>query len=501
MLKRNLVANFLGQTWVVAMGFAFVPLYIDYLGMESYGLIGVFSVMTAWLALLDLGMTPTLSREMARYTGGAHSAESIKDVLRTIEFVSMSIAATIAAAAFFFSDWFATEWFRVEQLPTHVVADAFTLMGCVAALRFVESIYRSCIVGLQRQVLFNVIQGTASTVRALGAVAVLAWGPSTIEAFFAWQAIVSLATLLVLKWTTYKSLPDARAGKFSLLAIRNIRQFATGMVGVTFLALLLTQVDKVLLSKLLSLSDFGYYSLAASVAGAYATLITPIVQTFSPRLNQHHAAGDIAALIGTFHTGAQLMTVVIGSTGAVLICFSDIFLRLWTSDPVLTNVTAPLLSLLVAGNLLNGLVWIPYQTQLAYGWLRPTIFINFISVVFLVPAILWTAPRYGGFGTAWIWVALNSAYLIISMQIMFARILKGEKQRWYVEDVFFPLGAAMVPVCLLRALLPPATEVATCFATLSLAMLLSFLAAAFAASNTRARILKLISSLLNRRTW
>ena len=41
------------------------------------------------------------------------------------------------------------------------------------------------------------------------------------------------------------------------------------MAATTLLALLLTQVDKLLLSKLVSLEDFGYYTLAASAAGGY----------------------------------------------------------------------------------------------------------------------------------------------------------------------------------------------------------------------------------------
>ena len=58
MLKRNLIANYLGQGWTALMGLAFVPLYIQYLGIEAYGLIGLFAVLQAWLALLDMGLTP-----------------------------------------------------------------------------------------------------------------------------------------------------------------------------------------------------------------------------------------------------------------------------------------------------------------------------------------------------------------------------------------------------------------------------------------------------------
>ena len=81
-LKRNIIANYFGQGWAAVMGLAFVPLYIEYLGMEAYGLIGLFSVLQAWLAMLDMGMTPTLNREMARFTAGSHSPQSIHNLLR-----------------------------------------------------------------------------------------------------------------------------------------------------------------------------------------------------------------------------------------------------------------------------------------------------------------------------------------------------------------------------------------------------------------------------------
>jgi len=55
-------------------------------------------------------------------------------------------------------------------------------------------------------------------------------------------------------------------------------------MSVTFLAILLTQLDKVLLSRLLSLESFGYYTLAATVAGVLYMVIGPITSAFYPRL-------------------------------------------------------------------------------------------------------------------------------------------------------------------------------------------------------------------------
>ncbi len=499
MLKRNLIANYLGQGWTALMGLAFIPLYIKYLGIEAYGLIGLFALLQAWLSLLDMGMTPTLGREMARFTGGTHSAQSIRDLLRSIELITLGIAALIAGGVVLGSNWIATHWLTAETLPVEVVAQAFAIMGLVTALRFAETIYRSSIAGLQRQVLLNIVSSSMATLRGLGAVAILVWVSPTIKAFFLWQGLISVLTLGILAAATYASLPRAeRMARFSMTALRSVWRFAGGMIGITFLALLLTQVDKILLSKLLSLSEYGYYTLAAVVAGALYMLIGPITQAVYPRLCELYARDDTAALAETYHKGAQLVSVVAGSAAIVMIVFSETFLRLWTQDHALAARSAPLLSLLMLGNLLNGLMWVPYQTQLAHGWTSLAIRINIVAVAIIVPAILWATPRYGAEGAAWVWVSLNAGYLVIGVQFMYRRIMTGEKGRWYSRDLLAPLGAGAAVALALSTLWPIAETSLYQFLLLALAASLTASASLLAATQVRQQLAATLKLLWNR---
>lgn len=474
-LKHNLIANYLGQGWVAIMGLAFIPFYIKYLGIESYGLIGFFALLQAWLSLLDIGMTPTLEREMARLTGLAHSAQLIRDLLRSIEVIAFAIAILIASAIAISANWIATSWLLVESLPADVVAQAFMLMGLVTAIRFMENIYRSSIIGLQRQVLYNVVNGVLATLRGLGAVGVLVWISASIEAFFIWQGAVSIVTLIILTKLTYTCLPRAeRAGRFSLVALRNIWKFAGGMISITLLSLLLMQVDKILLSKLLSLKEYGYYTLVNIVAAGLYTIITPITQSFYPRLSELHSRNDQVGLINTYHKGAQLISVCAGSVAIVIILFAETFLRLWTQDLELTKKTANLLSVLTFGYLLNGLTCLPYHTQLAHGWTSLMIRINIIAIAIIVPAIFWVTPRFGAEGAAWVWVSLNAGYLLIGIHFMYRRILVTEKWRWYIQDVFIPLLAGIVVASALSLLWSAEKNILNDTALLILATLVTF---------------------------
>ena len=468
------------------MGLAFIPLYIKYLGIEAYGLIGIFAVLQAWLVLLDMGMTPTLNREMARFTGGTHSATSIRDLLRSVELIAVGIAVLVGLGIWGASGWLASDWLRAEKLPIDTVAKAFAIMGAVTALRFVEGIYRSAIIGLQRQVLYNVVNSLLATLRGVGAVGILIWVSATIEAFFIWQGLISILSLGVLATATYRALPKSeRGGRFSMPALRGIGRFAGGMMGITFLALLLTQIDKILLSKLLTLSDYGYYSLAAVVAAALYMLTGPISQAWFPRLSELHANNNTAELNTKYHQGAQLVSVFMGSAALIMIVFSETILQLWTHDAELARRSAALLSLLALGNLLNGLMWIPYQTQLAFGWTGLTTYINIVAVAIIVPAILWATPRYGAEGAAWVWVGLNAGYVLIGIHFMCRKILTSEKWRWYGQDLLKPLAVAALLASLLAWAMPADLSYFFKLGWLLAASTVTLLASACAATHVR----------------
>jgi O-antigen/teichoic acid export membrane protein len=443
-LKRNLVANYLGQAWRVLMGFAFLPLYIKYLGMEAYGLIGIFAILQAWLALLDMGMRPALGRELARFTAGAHDARSIRDLLRTVEVLGIAGAATVAIAIWLSSGWLAANWVTAKSLPVPVVAQAFTVMGFVTALRLIENIYVTSIASLQQQVLENVVTGTMATARSLGSVGILAWVSATLEAFFLWQAVVSVMTTAILSALVYNALPGvARPARFSWPSLRGIWRFTAGMMAINLLALLLTQLDKILLSRLLDLEAFGYYVFAATVAGALPMLAVPITNAYFPRFAELAARANQSALNEAYHQAAQLVTVLIGAAAIALVLFGERLLWLWTANATLVLHAAPLLAVLALGTLLHALIWIPYQVQLAHGWTLPTIRISTVAVLVLTPVLLWLVPKHGAIAAAWIWVVLNAGGLLCHAYVVFGRLMPTERRRWYRHDVALPLAAAL----------------------------------------------------------
>ena len=65
--------------------------------------------------------------------------------------------------------------------------------------------------------------------------------------------------------------------------------------------------------------------------------------------------------------------------------------------------------------------------------------VNSFAIVLLLPAIYIAATHYGALGAAYVWVALNLAYLLVATPLMHRKLLSSEMWRWYRLDILFPL--------------------------------------------------------------
>lgn len=445
-VKTNIIANYLGQVWTGLLALAFIPLYIQYLGMEAYGLIALFAVIQSLLMLLDAGMAPTLNREMARFNAGFHTPQSIRELLRSLELICCGLAVSIVVALWVTSSYFASDWLKAEHISTYDVANALIMMALVVGMRLFEGIYRGSLYGLEQQVWYNVIYSILTTLRYGGVLAIIIWVSATVKAFFIWQVIISLITVVLFCSRVHQTLPKVFSPvRFSHSALAQVKKFASGMIGITFLTMVVLQLDKVMLSSLLKLNEFGYYALATTAASVLYMIIIPITQAIYPRIVNFASTNSHSELTAIYHHISQLIVVVI-SPAAMLLCFyAGGVIYIWSGNTNLVYHSGPILSILAVGSFLNCLSYLPYQLQIAHGWTSLLFKINLLIALILVYLIYTIVPLYGTEGAAWIWLTINAIYLNLSTHFMHKKLLPSEKWEWYFFDLLVPtLGVIVV---------------------------------------------------------
>jgi len=454
--KVNFGATFVSSLWTAFLNVVFVPLYLHYVGVESYGLIGIFSSIQAFIALLDFGLSPTLNREFARLSVDKKKAQHLHDLKRTLEIPNWICAVFIALFLGGLAPIIAHFWVQPKSLSVGTVTQALLIMSVNVAILFSVNFYTGGLMGLQKQVLLSIINIFCGTLRTVGAFVILAFVSPTIQSFLLWQGLIAITQVVLIALTLKRSLPDAPArGRFRKKMLFNIWRFAAGMTGISAVILILTQTDKIVLSRMLSLETFGYYTLAVTISSvAIGMVVSSINHAVFPQFSRLVSLGDEAALRNFYHRSCQTMSVFLFPVTVILAFFSYDILMLWIGKQEIAINTYSLLSLIAVGNGLNHSLWLPHSLQLAYGWTKLSLYLNLATIFFLVPLMILGVYNYGAIGGATVWVLLNASYFFTLIQLMHRRILKGEQWRWYFEDLMIPLFVALLVAGTGRIFLP-----------------------------------------------
>lgn len=456
-LKKNIAANIIGQGWGALLQLAFVPLYLKFLGIEAYGLIGFYTMMQAILQILDLGLSPTMTRELARLNTKDGKGKEMRDFVRTLELGYWIIGVAILGVVFGASSFVAHHWIKESLIPIRTVQNAIVLMGVISFFQWPVSFYQGGLMGLQQQVRFNAIKMTMGTFSSVGAVLVLWLVSPTILAFLTWQVLSSSLQIALLALALWLSLPEREhVPEIRKSLLRNISSFAAGMSALSITAIVLTQTDKIILSRLLSLANFGYYTLAGVVAGGLGMITGPMFNALFPQFTALATSGYEERLRTLYHRGTQTMSVLIIPPAVVVVCFSFEVIFAWTGNAVTAANTSTILAFLIAGTALNGLMNLPYVLQLSYGWTSLGLSINACFIATMIPLLYVAATYFGSPGAAAVWLILNVVYFFVGVPLTHRRLLRGETWTWYKNDVFWPLMVAIATTVAAKLIYPGA---------------------------------------------
>lgn len=491
-LQLNVIANLAGRAGSVLVAVACTPFYLRYLGVEAYGLIGVYLSLFVLASVLDFGLGTTLNRELARRSGGARPdlpADSARSLVAVMSLVSGSLALLVAALVAIGSGVISQHWLRTQSLDAGQVRNAILLMGLALALQWPIGLYSGGLSGLQRQVALNIVLLVASVARGVGAVLVLAMAAPTIEAYFAWQVLVGVLHAAALRLLLGRSLPPAQARvRFDFGQLRSIGGFAAGVSGIAILSVLAGNLDRLLLSTWLPLDRFAHYTLAGFVASLSTFAVAPIFNALLPRFSELAARGDEAAIAGLYHHAAQMIAVLTFPLAAVVVVFAPEILLLWTADAAIAAEAGGPARALAIGATCLALANVPYAIQLAFGWTRLAVLLNAAALLVMPPLLYLGVTHAGAVGAAAAWAAVNAAMLVAGMAVMHRRHLRGEVLAWLMRDT---LPAALIAASVMLAarwLLPPDAHGLAVAGILGAALAAALALSALAAPATRGQL-------------
>lgn len=432
-LKLNIIANLAGGIWIAGLTLAITPLQVNLLGIETYGLIGFITTLQIIVSVLDFGLSSTITRELASDCSLDRTESRL--LLRTALAFYWGIAVLIGGMLFAGADEISRSWFNAATIDYGEITQAFQIVALVLAFRWPVALYTGALAGIHRMDVLNLIKASMATVRLAGGIAVVVlW--RNLEAFLFWTAVSALVEVLAYAIICRKVMPemDWRPG-FSFSALQAVWGFSLSMNGLALLGMGITQLDRIMISKMLPLESLGYYSLAYSTATAVSLVLSALSTALMPAYAKAHALKARSVLLQQYDTANR---VTLFSTGLVLftlLFFGEPILRLWVNSEAAAGAWRPL-CMLAVGFWLSASVSNAYNAGVACRQPGLLLSISAISAVLYVPVLYSSIHFWGIDGAAASWLLLNFVYVLVIVPTVHRRILHLPVASWYSETLF-----------------------------------------------------------------
>lgn len=428
------------------------PVFLSFLGKEAYGLLGILTTVQSLIVLLDLGVATSLMRATSSFRETGDSSRFYA-VFRLALMFAVAGFCVILFAGILGADAMASHWLSVEELPATTVRTCLIAIFIQLGFRWLTGFLRANALGMEWVVSASTVQTFANLLRyGLGA-SLLVWPGLSLSTFFWFQAGCSVIELLCILFVVRGNLPRPMFAGVDVRSVKTELYLTSSLSAALVLWSIASQADRLILSSMLSLGDFGEFMLGITIASGVLILSGPFGGVLIPRLTALTEADDLAALRRTFLAALTTASIVAGAVAITLSFFMEELFRVWldaNADQYSAVIrTASWYSL---GNLALVLGSIPYYLQVAKGKLR----YHLIGAAGSTAALIISLPIFihlGGIeGAGRAWMLVNTLALCWALWVA-KRLLPSLTHLDWLRSVILPVTGILLTTLIFKRFL------------------------------------------------
>lgn len=312
-------------------------------------------------------------------------------------------------------------------------------MAFMFAARWPITLYTGVFRGLQKQLQQNSISAISVTIRVVIAIILVKYISQEITIFLLWQAIscvMEIGLLLLFAWKELNKISGEKP-RVDLQIINKVWKFALSFNLVGVLGMILSQAGIFISSKIVSLSEIGYYSVASTAAGSLTLIAYSVGTAVYPVFAAETERNNIYSVSNEFHRYVRTINYFIFGFGSILTLFPSLILYLWIRDWNVVLNTVPILVFLAGAAFFNSMANTSYLLLIASGNTKIPLLCNLGNFLIFIPALLIFIPKYGIIAAAVIWLLGNIiSYIVYTISV--EKLFLNRNYRYYLTKDILP---------------------------------------------------------------
>lgn len=350
------------------LGLTFYPVALHHLGFEIYGIWLAVSVVLTLGQLGGIGLAPAVNKRVAESMGKGDLREA-EATVACGHAITAPLGIIIASVILIFSNQFVS-LLDLSASSSQLALDVIPWVGLVSGYSVFAQIAQAALVGAGRADIASGLIAAGRLIFFVVGWSLMASG-SGLFALIAASALESFALQSAAAFFLRRS-AGARPFRWVLINRRTARgliAFGSGVLGLNAMQLLLTPLNRVLLSRYAGVQSVPIFEVAWGAAFRIRSFLDAGLKALLPDISRTHAAGNAARLAGLIRKSYHLIAFVGAPLHLVLILVAPFLLPLWLRDSFRPELT-PCFRIILVGSFIS-LMGVPaHHHLLAIGRIR-----------------------------------------------------------------------------------------------------------------------------------
>lgn len=441
----KLISNYGSKLWSFFSVFIFIPLYIKYLGVESYGLIGFYALLLGIISFADSGISSAIVKELSKKS----SANYKYSVFRSLENIYLIICLMIFVILVLGSNSITDYWITSKVIPKVELLRIMYLIAAGISLQLSTSLYYGALFSLDNQVKSNLFQFIWSFAKSALVFVLFFLISKSIELYFIWQIICNAIYIVFLRINIVKKLKFLNNNKHLMLEFKKLPStvllYLKGMILIAIISSLNIQADKIITSSMFNLQVFGFYNLASSLGQTPLILATPLISfafplfsKFSDLTIEHNFVKNLEVFNKVFY----LINIMISAVAFTVVFYTAEILHLWTNNSIPQNIFPAIvfdIRVLVIGTFFLALQFPLFYLLLSQGKTKYSVIQGVVQLAIGMPILYFCTKYFGLYGVPIPWLIINLLSFIALFIIVSKKYLKFASVKFYKHILAIPI--------------------------------------------------------------
>ncbi|MCG8086814.1 MAG: flippase [Candidatus Thiodiazotropha taylori] len=403
-LAKNVIWNLLSVAVPFLVAIITIPILIDEIGKERFGLLAISWMFVGYFSLFDFGLGRALTVLVAKCLGEEREAD-----IPALIWTALTLMGVLGFAGFIIiliiSPWLVG---TVLNVPAELEAEtlkAFYLLSASIPLVITTVGLRGVIAAYQRFDLLTAIRIPMGILTFLGPVAVLPFSTSLypiVAVLVAGRLLATIAHLLLM----FRIVPEVRLGyHYDKRQTRPLLGFGGWMTVSNMVVPLMVSMDRFVIGAVLTVTAVAFYTTPYEIVSRLLVIPVAVVSVLLPAQSTTLARGGIEDREHSarlFNKGLSYISIALFPLIILIIAFSYDGLNLWVGGEFAENGYL-VMQWLAVGVFFYGLSLVPFNLVQSAGHPDWSAKLHLLELPLYLAALWWALSAYGILGAAVVW--------------------------------------------------------------------------------------------------